>query len=959
MAKYTLHKVLALPTTLESNAIYYVKEGITEFTQVITDVNGNAISSKQVDWSEILNTPTTIAGYGITDTFAPSNAEANIQSDWNAATGDAFILNKPIIPTNNNQLTNGANYITGVSWTQVTAKPTTFTPSTHSHSEILGDTIVDLNTIPDERLNVFTYDRYSASALNKPVVLNNANGVITMQSHQGTIAYGKQIAFGGNDDLYIRQFTPLVFRPWFKLYHSGNLPTYDNYQSWNLKTNGIQRTTIQSGGTLDIVATNNLAVTYGAGGVVNLNGTHDHTFASLTSKPATISGYGITDAYTKLISDGKYSLLGHIHSYNDLTDKPALAPSNAEQNVNTDWNATVGDALILNKPTIPTNNNQLTNGAGYITGLSWTQVTAKPTTFTPSAHTHNYENPLTFTATGSATVNRSGNTITIGATAGTGADGFSYISSLTFSGGLLTAVQSNVTNQSISLDGRYSLLAHAHSWTDITGKPTIPTNNNQLTNGEGFIIASQVTENETDPTVPSHVKSITTLEKANWTTGYNKRITGLSITGTSTKTVTLTLADGTTVTGSFTDISSDGTSSDGNDYVTGGNFNSNTGEVTLTRVDGGIIVFDLDGRYEMAFAKNNAFNSTFGTGSENVIRGNDSRLSDARPASDVYAWAKATVKPSYTYSEIGAEQSFVKNTAFNKNFGTTAGTVAEGHSHPYDNYASWRIQADGGAALAVVKSKLINLAAGANMSITRSGDTLTFEAISSGTGADGNNYITGATFNTSTGWLTITRQGLVDVTENFDGRYEMAFNKNNAFNSTFGTGSSNVIRGNDTRLSNSRPASDVYTWAKAISKPSYTYAEVGAEQAFNKNTAFNKNFSGNGSASTVSRSDHTHAPELFVKTTKDVGSTTYILKATDKTRWLSFNVDCTVTVPTGLSNNDLFEGEANGSIVTFTKQAGVTLRKLDTIGLVLSPNGVFGVRFRTTDNCVLYGTDPI
>ena len=35
--------------------------------------------------------------------------------------------------------------------------------------------------------------------------------------------------------------------------------------------------------------------------------THTHTFASLTSKPTTISGYGITDAYTKTETDGKYA----------------------------------------------------------------------------------------------------------------------------------------------------------------------------------------------------------------------------------------------------------------------------------------------------------------------------------------------------------------------------------------------------------------------------------------------------------------------------------------------------------------------------------------------------------------------------------------------------------------------------------------------------------------------------
>ena len=39
----------------------------------------------------------------------------------------------------------------------------------------------------------------------------------------------------------------------------------------------------------------------------------------------------------------------------------------AEVNVNSDWSATTGDAVILNKPSIPTDNAQLTNGAGYIT----------------------------------------------------------------------------------------------------------------------------------------------------------------------------------------------------------------------------------------------------------------------------------------------------------------------------------------------------------------------------------------------------------------------------------------------------------------------------------------------------------------------------------------------------------------------------------------------------------------
>lgn len=41
-----------------------------------------------------------------------------------------------------------------------------------------------------------------------------------------------------------------------------------------------------------------------------------------------------------------------------------------------------------------------------------------------------------------------------------------------------------------------------------------------------------------------------------------------------------------------------------------------------------------------------------GTTADTACAGNDSRLSNARPASDVYAWAKASNKPAYSWSEI-------------------------------------------------------------------------------------------------------------------------------------------------------------------------------------------------------------------------------------------------------------------------------------------------------------------
>lgn len=43
---------------------------------------------------------------------------------------------------------------------------------------------------------------------------------------------------------------------------------------------------------------------------------------------------------------------------------------------------------ITDFPTIPSKVSQLTNDSGFITGVSWDNVSGKPSTFTPSSHTH-------------------------------------------------------------------------------------------------------------------------------------------------------------------------------------------------------------------------------------------------------------------------------------------------------------------------------------------------------------------------------------------------------------------------------------------------------------------------------------------------------------------------------------------------------------------------------------------
>jgi len=96
---------------------------------------------------------------------------------------------------------------------------------------------------------------------------------------------------------------------------SSHTHSYDNYQSWNLKTNGVQRTTVQSGGTLDLVAGSNVSLSYGAGGVVTIASTDTNTdtndidyinAASFNTSNGIITGTGVGNAGFTVDIDGRY-----------------------------------------------------------------------------------------------------------------------------------------------------------------------------------------------------------------------------------------------------------------------------------------------------------------------------------------------------------------------------------------------------------------------------------------------------------------------------------------------------------------------------------------------------------------------------------------------------------------------------------------------------------------------------
>ena len=151
---------------------------------------------------------------------------------------------------------------------------------------------------------------------------------------------------------------------------------------------------------------------------------------------------------------------------------------------------TVPYSSLSGTPTIPTNNNQLTNGAayitsaalsglatetyvttrGYLTTVAYADVTGKPTLFSGS-----YAD-----LTNKPTIPTNNNELTNGASYITSSalTGLATETYVTTRGYLTTVAYADITGKPTLFSGSY---------TDLTNKPTIPTDINQLTDASGLL----------------------------------------------------------------------------------------------------------------------------------------------------------------------------------------------------------------------------------------------------------------------------------------------------------------------------------------------------------------------------------------------------------------------------------------------------------------------------------------
>ena len=242
---------------------------------------------------------------------------------------------------------NSASSADSVAWSGISGKPTTFTPSAHTH------TASEVSGLPTSLKNPYaltfgskTYDGSAAATITASdlgaltahqsiyaltlQVNGTSKGVYNPASAAKTIniAVPTKTSDITNDSGFITSAAiPTALKNPYAVEIKANgvsLGTYDGSEAatFNLSAANVgaaNRVHSHTASEISGLPTNLSAFTNDVGyitgitksmveGVLTGNITsHTHTFASLTSKPTTIAGYGITDAYTATTIDNKLS----------------------------------------------------------------------------------------------------------------------------------------------------------------------------------------------------------------------------------------------------------------------------------------------------------------------------------------------------------------------------------------------------------------------------------------------------------------------------------------------------------------------------------------------------------------------------------------------------------------------------------------------------------------------------
>ena len=482
--------------TLQSNINAKLSTTGNTGNKFLTTTGAGTIQfSKNISDVVDLNTVQTITNKSID---ATNNTVTNIPY--------ANLTGTPTIPSNNNELTNGAGYITASSTDTLTNK-------SMSYSQLTGTPTIPTNN--NELSNGAGYITASSTdtLTNKSISYSQITNQPTIPSNNNELTNGAgYITASSTDTLTNKSMS------YSQLTGTPTIPTNNNEL-----TNGAGYITASSTDTLT-----NKTITSGVLTTPQINDTSlDNKYiigvSELTdNRTITLPLLGANDTFTfknhtqtltnKTLS-GSNNTFSNI-PYSALTGTPTIPTNNNEltngsgyitaSSTDTLTNKSLSYSQLTGTPTIPTNNNQLTNGANYMNPSSSAAMTNKVMSVDNDDY-NDYQTTDGFgygfvfgvntsdeftcrknvnnSTTSIYKINFNGTPIfTFDNTPKIGSDNILHandnISQLNNNSGYITASSTDtLTNKSLS-------------YSQLTGTPTIPTNNNELTNGAGYITLS-------------------------------------------------------------------------------------------------------------------------------------------------------------------------------------------------------------------------------------------------------------------------------------------------------------------------------------------------------------------------------------------------------------------------------------------------------------------------------------
>jgi hypothetical protein len=394
----------------------------------------------------------------------------------------------PTAPTNVSDLNNDSGYITGIAWDDVSSKPSTFAPTSHNH--------------PSSEVNLMT-------GYSKPNTTSDIAATDTLNEAIGKL----EKALDGKQA-------------------SGNYLSTSDTAADSSKLGGTAAANYALKTDIPTVPTKVSDLTNDSGFITGIAWndvsskpsvfTPDaHNQASSTinvltgySKPNATSALSTSDSLNDALGKLEKALDGKQASGSYLTTTGTAADSSK-----LGGNAAADYALKTDIPSVPTKVSDLTNDSGFITSVSWSDISNKPSTFAPESHNQ-----------ASSTINAlTGYDKSV--TGGTGALGTSdtlnkALAKLENALDGKQASGSYLTTTGTAADSSKLGGTAAASYALKTDIPTVPTKVSDLTNDSGFITSvawNDVSSKPSTFTPEAHNQASSTI---NVLTGYDKSVTG-------------------------------------------------------------------------------------------------------------------------------------------------------------------------------------------------------------------------------------------------------------------------------------------------------------------------------------------------------------------------------------------------------------------------------------------------